>query len=861
MQILTNLHTNGELRLRASAMPSLNAIAEQARKHSFSEQADRVDQRSRELGDPLLIMIVGEGNFGKSTLINALVGRNVAPVSVLPKTWTVDVYEPTENAEEALLYWRSQPETPQRVSIEEARAIWEKEDQHARTSHGETWKSDLWQVRWRYHLAWPARDVLLVDTPGFSQLRSDSQVQSYFLYGGDGIEMTTQDAFQYYYPRADVVLWCLNATKLHDHDTFETLKVASVQEKSIIGVITRIDQVPEVRRSEVLSEAERVFGEYMDDFIMVAAGSKDDELRIKTINELQRKLDDTVVSQASVLKQHATNTFVRRELTDLGVNLDSLADTHIRNLGHFEKFLLDISDPFDRAVRDVTTVWDSVYKQGKNRLPALFDESGEDPKQFGRLVSLRAVDSTSVQIELTRLQARLHAEAMALGYQTAQSVAWERVVLGGESVVRSPVGFSGNIEIAGISSHHFGNVLIDVTTGAARYAAAGGIGAIGPVLGLAIFAGPIGLAIGAVAGGVGAIVGYFQGKQNTRRESISQADTLIKQYCDSQLRSAFHVIAETKRDLENRLDQVLDESFLKHHGRNRLQAREFLNQVDHTYTLLDFEPSGLVPSPTPPISGLLSGIESHYLFLHARQSETFGQVWDSAVTTSWKPELSRVFGICEAHLKEDLALLEEPWAKRLADFAEANLREQQANGKSGSDIITAGIILEYELLVNECNFEGEIRNLVGRHFDPVTQMLSQPISTYSKSTTQHIVISSAVEKMRAAYYRLWDDAKPQRIKKSFQCMVRGTLFFLCLIPCFPGLIILLAVPSDDDKVLAFLYLLVVTGLIFGSRALRFASFRRDARATAVSVVKNIISRMTSKTFSTTILESVTVRNA
>ena len=66
---------------------------------------------------------MGEGNSGKSSLINHLLGRSVANVHFLPRTWRTDLYcrVKTEADEHALL--RRASEAPSlRMSREEARA-------------------------------------------------------------------------------------------------------------------------------------------------------------------------------------------------------------------------------------------------------------------------------------------------------------------------------------------------------------------------------------------------------------------------------------------------------------------------------------------------------------------------------------------------------------------------------------------------------------------------------------------------------------------------------------------------------------------------------------------------------------------
>lgn len=191
------------------------------------------------------------------------VGKKVAPVSIIPKTWKVDLYESTAGAEHATLSWHSHSEES-RVALAEAEQFCKQQEQKAQQAkaHELAWKSDLYQVHWRVNAPWPPPGVALVDTPGFSQLRADASVGSTFLYGSRGIVFQASDAFKYYFYRADAVLWCIRCDKLEDHDTLEMLESAK-KRTDIVGVLTHMDKVPSERWGEVEDKAREKFGQYM----------------------------------------------------------------------------------------------------------------------------------------------------------------------------------------------------------------------------------------------------------------------------------------------------------------------------------------------------------------------------------------------------------------------------------------------------------------------------------------------------------------------------------------------------------------------------------------------------------------------
>ncbi len=78
---------DGEVDLAAA----IDAVAAFARERALGEVERRSSALRDELDRPLLLAILGEFNAGKSTLVNAFLGADVAPTGILPTTATLNV--------------------------------------------------------------------------------------------------------------------------------------------------------------------------------------------------------------------------------------------------------------------------------------------------------------------------------------------------------------------------------------------------------------------------------------------------------------------------------------------------------------------------------------------------------------------------------------------------------------------------------------------------------------------------------------------------------------------------------------------------------------------------------------------------
>lgn len=172
----------------------------------------RAQQLVSELDQPLSIALVGEFNAGKSTLLNAIIGEEVAPVGILPTTaHTCFVrYGPRKSAQ--IVYRDGRKKE---VSLDEAK-------QQMKTDAAEV---DHLQV------FYPHPDLRLVefwDTPGFNALE-------------DAHEETATRALQ----EAEGILWVLDANQALSQTEFSQIEKVNAGEERLVVLLNKIDRLGE----------------------------------------------------------------------------------------------------------------------------------------------------------------------------------------------------------------------------------------------------------------------------------------------------------------------------------------------------------------------------------------------------------------------------------------------------------------------------------------------------------------------------------------------------------------------------------------------------------------------------------------
>lgn len=231
-------------------LAQLNLLKQITTSYDLQEEKTKVKDRISDTELPLMVIIAGEGSFGKSSLINGLLGKTVTPVSILPLTWKVDLYWRLDDGEEyAEIRFRGKADR-QRVSIEEAQKLCAEEESALR-KHKQK-QTEILEVIWRYRDIRMEKNLSLIDTPGISADGLGVEVSVERLVKGLGAVYSVKDIWEYYYHRADVVIWAFAADKLKSSATYHTIEqLVQNQHKLIIPVVTKADQIPPDRWQEI----------------------------------------------------------------------------------------------------------------------------------------------------------------------------------------------------------------------------------------------------------------------------------------------------------------------------------------------------------------------------------------------------------------------------------------------------------------------------------------------------------------------------------------------------------------------------------------------------------------------------------
>ncbi len=627
-----------------NVIEKLKILSAGCKKLGFSEEAERIEQRLKDFEEPLLVMVVGEGKFGKSTLINELAGKKIAPVSKLPKTWKIDIYIPTKGEEEAWLYWKSRPESHQAVSIDEAIQICDEEERKAirKMKEGQSWKSDLYQVKWFRHVDWPDGNVALVDTPGFSQLRSDSVVETVKLFGSDGIQLAVSDPFEYYYYRSDVVLWCIRADKLGDRDTLEALEKVKSQRKKIVGILTHMDKVPESRWKDILDQAARIHGEYVEVFLPSALGGSS-SLRNLTVENLKAFIEREFISRSSELKEGVLEDFYNDEVEAFLSRSGSIVECWAGNIKRREEIKesvrKEIVEHFSDLKRDMSHFLNDRLSRLKSSLGTLWDRAGGNIEAFVNLVASEVSDLDGM--------GRFFEESLREGLgviegkiaQIVEDNPWEGVVLSssvggkGEKFLLGYKSFAAKDRMLIRSEAISNEVRNSLREELGRFSNMGEEPLIGGLFGAAVG----GFLLGPLGAVLGGFVGLFFGSKSEEkaRAELSQIE---KECIDKVSRAIEDVFSRGEEKINEFLEEIeedvcrqaidhVSQSFYAFLGMTEEKMLEYTLSMDELMSSLDVIPEEYTVLEIPKQIQKSGGVgRLIYSYLIGKQSPVLGGI-------------------------------------------------------------------------------------------------------------------------------------------------------------------------------------------------------------------------------------------
>jgi hypothetical protein len=226
--------------VRSLLAQASNAYREMPLQHA------RLTAAVNRLDEPLRVAIAGKVKAGKSTLLNALVGEELAPTDAGECTRIVTWYRDGITYRVTLV--PTQGEARQMPFTRDAGAIQVDLDNFG--------VNDVAELQ----IEWPSaslREMTLIDTPGIASLSADASARAYaFLTPGED-HVSAADAVLY-------LMRHLHATDVNLLEAFHDEEFSQATPVNAIGVLSRADEVG-AGRIDAMASAQRVAARYRHD--------------------------------------------------------------------------------------------------------------------------------------------------------------------------------------------------------------------------------------------------------------------------------------------------------------------------------------------------------------------------------------------------------------------------------------------------------------------------------------------------------------------------------------------------------------------------------------------------------------------
>jgi hypothetical protein len=222
------------------------ALETAARTYAGTAQADEVAHLARRIDEPLRVAIAGKVKAGKSTLLNALVGEELAPTDAGEctkiVTWYVDgiayrvILHPRDGAP------RQVPFTREGGAME--------------VQLGTTPADDVDHLV----IEWPSsslRTMTLIDTPGIASLSTSVSARTHEFLSSSEDHVTPADAVLY-------LMRHLHSSDVNFLETFHDQEFSQPTPVNAIAVLSRADEIG-VGRLDSMTSAERIAARYRTD--------------------------------------------------------------------------------------------------------------------------------------------------------------------------------------------------------------------------------------------------------------------------------------------------------------------------------------------------------------------------------------------------------------------------------------------------------------------------------------------------------------------------------------------------------------------------------------------------------------------
>jgi GTP-binding protein EngB required for normal cell division len=382
---------------------------------------------------PFEIFVVGEGNFGKSTLVNALLGQQISRVDFRPETRSFLRYILRRNpSDQCDVYARLFPgmhdylrkalgtgeasdlfnTTRHRLTRNACDALLTSEADRCRNSVvDERYTPAIIEVE--RELAWTSSSlfpegVRLVDTQGLNQIFDDDllgKVSSADASSSTRLFEQWMAAsprgrhLDWQYRRCDAVVWLVSAQKPNPGATRAAIHYLSKYGKATILAITQVDRVQggSAALEAVVKEVKRHFGSYARVVVPIngrqaieaSIGHSPADLELSGLNHLVTALNEVFLQDAALVR--GKSQYVALKTTE--DQLRSASIIKIEALRDIDKRIVSLRELIQNKAAE--------QKKAANKAVRSSCSAQLDSLQ-GRISSIRLIDDSSSAIDKLR---------------------------------------------------------------------------------------------------------------------------------------------------------------------------------------------------------------------------------------------------------------------------------------------------------------------------------------------------------------------------------------------------------------------------------------------------------------------------
>lgn len=349
------------------------AIDEVAR---FAEQRQLDDAHRRalalrdELDRPLLLAILGEFNAGKSTLVNAFVGADVAPTGILPTTATLNVLR--GGAERRVRVVRKDGTTREGSYDDLKRMLADAEGEGV--DHVEiVLPSELLERVW------------ILDTPG-----SNAPVPEHEALAAEALR------------RADAALWIFDAGQAGKASEGKILKAIRASRRHVVAAVNKVDRLAEGQLEQVHASLARELPELGGPVVTLSAkralkarlAGDDDGYEASGFPALIQRLEADVFDRSRQLKRRACGARLLAVIEDALATEEGAAAAHEMRAAELEQAAgplaaagAKLADAVDEALGLLERTQSQAYEAAAEEVLAFvrprtnrFAKHGTDPE-------------------------------------------------------------------------------------------------------------------------------------------------------------------------------------------------------------------------------------------------------------------------------------------------------------------------------------------------------------------------------------------------------------------------------------------------------------------------------------------------